>query len=88
MEKKKPYGDKITNKDLLYNTGNYTQSSVIIYKGKILKKNRYIQRDIDIDVCITNALCWTPEINMTLSIDYTSIKNVFKKSICVFKQIT
>ena len=32
----------ITNKDLLYGTGNYTQYFVITYNGKILKRNIYI----------------------------------------------
>ena len=32
----------ITNKDLLYSTGNYTQYFVITYKGKEYEKNRYI----------------------------------------------
>ena len=35
-----PYIKQITNKDLLYSTGNYTQYFVITYKGKNPKKNR------------------------------------------------
>ena len=33
-----PYIKQITNKDLLYSTGNYTQYFVITYKGKESKK--------------------------------------------------
>ena len=33
----------ITNKDILYSTENYIQYFIIIYKGKELKKNIYIQ---------------------------------------------
>ena len=29
----------VTDKDLLYSTGNYTQYFVITYKGRFLKKN-------------------------------------------------
>ena len=36
------YVREIINKDLLYNTGNYTQYSVITYMGKDSKKNRYM----------------------------------------------
>ena len=32
---------QITNKDLLYNTGNYTQYFIITYKEKESEKNRY-----------------------------------------------
>ena len=31
----------INNKDLLYNTGNYTQYSITTYKRKESEKNRY-----------------------------------------------
>ena len=36
------YIKQITNKDLLYSTGNYTQYFGITYKAKESKKNRYI----------------------------------------------
>ena len=48
----------MTNKDLLYSTGNYTQYYVIIYKGKESEKE-YIYTHIYI--CITESLCCTPE---------------------------
>ena len=35
------YIKQISNKDLLYSTGNYTQYFVITYKGKESEKNRY-----------------------------------------------
>ena len=46
-----------TNKDLLYNTENSTQNSVMTYKGKEPKK---------VDVCVTDSLCCIPETNTTL----------------------
>ena len=58
------YIKQMTNKDLLYNTGNYTQYSVITYMGKNLKKNGYMY--IYINLCITDSLCCTPENNTTL----------------------
>ena len=45
----------ITNKDLLYSTGNSTQYSVMAYMGKESKKEY-----------ITVSLCCTPVINTTL----------------------
>ena len=36
------YIKQITNKDLLYSTGNYTQYFVITYEGKESKTNRCI----------------------------------------------
>ena len=33
---------QITNKDLLYSTGNYTQYLVVVYNGKESKNNIYI----------------------------------------------
>ena len=50
----------ITNKDLLYNTGNSTQYSVMTYMGKESKKR------VDICIWITDSLCCTPETNTTL----------------------
>ena len=54
-EKKK----KIVNKDLLYNTGNSTQYSVITYRGKESEKEW-------ICVCTNESLCGIPETNITL----------------------
>ena len=53
------YIKQLTNKDLQYNTENYTQYFVISYKGKESEK-------IDIYVCITETLCYTPETNTIL----------------------
>ena len=36
----------ITNKDLLYSTGNYTHYLVITYNGKESKKNIYLKKNI------------------------------------------
>ena len=49
------YIKQITNKDLLYSTGNSTQYSVITYMRKESEK-----------VYITESLCCTPETNTTL----------------------
>ena len=46
------------NKDLLYNSGNYTQYFVISCKENESEKNIY--------VCITESLCCTLETNTTL----------------------
>ena len=56
----------INNKVLLYSTGNYIQCPVINHNGKEYEK-------ACLDICITESLCCTAEIN-TLSINYTSIK--------------
>ena len=47
------------NRDLGYNTGNFTQYFVITYMSKSLK-------EINICVCITESLYYTPETNTTL----------------------
>ena len=47
-------------KDLLYNTGNYTQYFVITYMGKESEK------ECMYNVCITESLSCTPETNTTL----------------------
>ena len=47
----------MTNKDLLYMTGNSNQDFVITYKGKKSEK-KY--------VCITESLYYTLETNTTL----------------------
>ena len=49
------YIKQVTNKDLEYSTGNYTQYLVILYKGKDSEKE-----EIDIHVS------WNPETNTTL----------------------
>ena len=69
------YIKQITNRDLLYSTGNYTQYFVITYKGKESEKeyiyNIYIIYNIQI--YITESLCYTPETNTTLLINYIPI---------------
>ena len=54
------YIKQITNKDLLYSTGNSTQYSVMAYMGKDSRKR------VNICICITDSLCCTPETNTTL----------------------
>ena len=44
----------------MYNTGKSTQYSVMASMGKNLK------RRVDMCICITGSLCYTPEINTTL----------------------
>ena len=63
------YVKQITNRDLLYNTGNYTQDSVITSKEKEFE-NIYIY------TCITESLCCIPETNTILKINYTSTKRI------------
>ena len=63
------YVKQITNRDLLYNTGNYTQASVITSKEKEFE-NIYIY------TCITESLCCIPETNTILKINYTSAKRI------------
>ena len=63
------YIKQITNKNLLYSTGNSTQYSVMAYMGKESKKKR-----MDVCICITDSLCCTPETKTTLLIEYTPIK--------------
>ena len=60
------YIGRINNKVLPYSTGNYIQHPVKNHNGKECEKN--------IDICITESLCCTAEINTTLCINYTSIK--------------
>ena len=55
------YIKQITNKDLLYSTGNSTQYSVMTYTGKECKKIK-----VDICICIKDSLSCTPETNATL----------------------
>ena len=46
------------NSKVLYSTGNYIQYPVIKHNGKNMKKN--------ICICVTESLCCTAEINITL----------------------
>ena len=55
------YIKQITNKDLLYSTGNYIQYLVITYSGRECKKRIYIF----LYTCITESLCCVPETNTT-----------------------
>ena len=52
-----------------YKTGNYVQYSVITYIGKEYEKGTYIH----IYVCIYESLCYTPEINTKLLLNYAPI---------------
>ena len=52
------YIEWINNKVLLYSTGNYIQYPVIKHNGKEYEK--------DVCICITESLCCTAEINVTL----------------------
>ena len=54
------YIKEITNKDLLYSSGNSTQYSVMTFMGEESKKRQ------DICICITDSLCCTPDTNTTL----------------------
>ena len=55
------YREWISNKVLLYSTGNYIQYPVINHNGKEFGKEC-----IYIYICITESLCCTVEINTTL----------------------
>ena len=48
----------ITNKVLLYSIGNSTQYFVAAYLGR--------ESRMDLWICRTDSLCWTPETNTTL----------------------
>ena len=50
----------ISNKDMLYSTGNFTQYSVMAYMGKESKKR------LDICIFITDSLCCKGESHPTL----------------------
>ena len=50
----------ITNKHLLYSTGNYTQYLTITYNGKE-SKIIYLYIYILLYIYMTESLCWTPE---------------------------
>ena len=50
----------------MYSTGNSTQYSVMAYLGKETKKRGAI------GIHITDSLCYTPETNTIVSINYIS----------------
>ena len=54
------YINQITNKDLLYSTGNSIQYSVMAYMEKESKKG------VGMCICISDSLHCTPETNTTL----------------------
>ena len=69
------YVTQITNKDLLYSTGNSTQHFVITYKGKESEKiymkeythtHTYVYIYIYVYVYVTEPLCCMPETNKIL----------------------
>ena len=63
------------NKVLLYSTENYMQYLVINHNEKYEK----VHICVCVCVCVlTESLCCTAKIN-TLSINYTSIKSIFKR---------
>ena len=54
------YIKQITNKNLLYSTGNSTQYPLMNFMGiESIKR-------VDICICITDSLCYTAETNTTL----------------------
>ena len=57
----------ITNKDLLYSTGNFAQCYVAAWMGRGLGENRYMY--------MAESLCHSPETITTLLISYTPIQN-------------
>ena len=64
------YTKQKTSKDLLCSWGNSAQYSVMIYMGKESKKK-------NVCVCIymyMDSLCYTPETNIALKINYIPIK--------------
>ena len=58
---------------LLHSLGTYTQYSVISQNGKEHAKESYTHQ--------THTLCCTAEINTTLEVNYTEIKNNFRASL-------
>ena len=75
------YIKQITNKDLLYSTGNYTKYFVITSKGKKSRKK-------DINVCITEPLFCTLETNIVnqLYINKNLKRNQNLESLALFCQ--
>ena len=65
----------ITNKGLLYSTGNYTQYLVVTSDGKESKKE-HIYTCLYSVMRVTESLCFCmPETNPTLEINSISIQN-------------
>ena len=60
------YIKQITNKDLPYSTGNYTQYFVITYKGKESEKEYIYIIYIYTHLYNSISLCCTPETNTTV----------------------
>ena len=58
---------QITEKNLLYSTGNPTQYSVMAYAGKESKNK--------VDINISDSLCCTSGANTALETKYTPMKN-------------
>ena len=54
------YINKIINQDLLYSTGKSTHYSVITHMGKESEKEWAHTHS---HICISESLCYTPEIN-------------------------
>ena len=76
------YIKQITSKDLPYGTRNYIQQSEIVYMGKESEKEYvyiYICTNMHTHTHThkykTELLCCIPETNITLQINYTSMKN-------------
>ena len=67
---KVPVTKQVSNKDLQYSIGNYTQYLVINCNGKEPEKE-YTCVCVRVCVCITESLCYTLETNTTLEISYT-----------------
>ena len=68
------YIKEITNKDLLYSTGNSTQYSVMTFMGKETKKEW---------IYVYDSLCRTPETNIVNQL-YAN-KKIFKKNEIIIK---
>ena len=66
----------------LYSTGNHIQYPVINHNRKVYEKEyiyTYIYIYVYIYICVAESLCYAAEINTTLQINYTSIKDIFKR---------
>ena len=68
----------INNKVLMYSTQNYIQYPMVNHTGKQFFLKMYI--------CVTESLCYIPETNRTLYINYTSILKR-KKKILIGRQL-
>ena len=79
------YMKQINDKDLMYSTGNQSQYSVIIYKGKESENNIYIH----IYTHMAESLCCTYETNTLLynkSIILPFLKNG-NQTMCILKNM-